>query len=154
MKTLEQEIRAAGLGVTRVRVALLKTLRSHCAPMTAESLGEAVTQSGAPVGRASLYRNMEAFSRAGLIERIEGGKDGNRYISCCHASTHHHHIVCEQCHQTVPIDACVSRSTVASVETKTGFTVTSHSLLFYGICATCAKKSATRSSRCTSKDHS
>ncbi|MDK9700329.1 MAG: transcriptional repressor [bacterium] len=136
--TIEQEIRNAGLIVTPVRVLLLKTLRSAGKPLSVEQVAERLLSAPDTPGRASLFRNLDAFVRTGLAERLRFNVRTSLYLACSrNVEDHHHHIVCTICKRMLPVDICLNRKTLQTVESTTLFRITGHTLQLFGTCASC-----------------
>lgn len=136
--TIEQEIRNAGLIVTPVRVLLLNTLRNAGKPLSVEQVSKRLDSAPEIPGRASLFRNLDAFVRTGLAERLRFNVRTSLYLACNRTTEdHHHHIVCTVCKRILPVDVCLTRKTLQSVEITTSFRITGHTLQLFGTCASC-----------------
>ena len=137
---MHSDLKHSGLSTTRVRIALLEMLRGAQTPLSVEDLGKRLVDEGIDAGRASLFRNLDAFVQAGLAERVASSKRGSAYIACARGhDDHHHHIICQQCHHTEAVDVCLSGSELKAIETETHYRVTGHSLTLYGLCSECRK---------------
>ena len=81
---------------------------------------------------ASVYRTLDRLDAAGALKRatLASGEIGYAYCP----SGHHEHAICLRCGRLQPIRPCL----IADEPTLEGFTVTSHLLDFYGVCAQCA----------------
>jgi Fe2+ or Zn2+ uptake regulation protein len=75
------------------------------------------------------------MERDGLVHRIDLG-DGKVHYEL--ADEHHEHIRCDSCGRVVEVPGCVLEDASAAVTASTGFKVTSHQLLFGGVCPVCA----------------
>jgi Fe2+ or Zn2+ uptake regulation protein len=75
------------------------------------------------------------MERDGSIKRIDLG-DGKVHYERSHQ--HHEHIQCSDCGRVAEVEGCVLEDAPAAVTKSTGFQVTSHQLLFRGICPDCA----------------
>jgi Fur family ferric uptake transcriptional regulator len=102
-----------------------------------DQLTAAVRRLRPATGTATVYRAVAALEASGWLERV-GERDGTALFARCHASDHHHHLVCTGCGATVPtacpLDERVSRSAVEA-----GFLMTAHEVRLYGLCAQCAE---------------
>jgi Fe2+ or Zn2+ uptake regulation protein len=101
------------------------------------SLNELHHAARATLGSAdysSVFRAAAALEREGLIRRIDVGDGQARYEL---SDQHHEHIRCERCGRVEEVAACVLLDVSARIEGLTGFTVTSHQVVFGGLCGGC-----------------
>ena len=101
-----------------------------------DELHGAVVQSLGAADYSTVFRAVSGMERDGVIARIDLG-DGKVHYEL--SEEHHEHIRCDSCGRVVEVPGCVLEDASTAVKTSTGFTVTSHQLLFTGICPTCAK---------------
>lgn len=105
---------------------------------TVEDLAAAVRRLDPDAGAsATVYRAVAAMEAAGFIERI-GSRDGSGLYARCDASSHHHHIVCDDCGLTAHADCPLDQ--LSNTEAPNGFIVTRHEVTLYGLCPACARK--------------
>lgn len=89
--------------------------------------------------KVTLYRNVESLAKVGVLKQIRL-KDRQAYYELIERN-HHHHLICKQCGKIKDISNCNLDDLNKKVLSMTGFsTITEHSLEFFGICASCAKK--------------
>lgn len=86
---------------------------------------------------STVFRAVSGLERDGVIQRIDLG-DGKVHYEL--SEEHHEHIRCDSCGRVVEVPGCVLDDATASVKSSTGFVVTSHQLLFTGVCPECAAK--------------
>jgi Fe2+ or Zn2+ uptake regulation protein len=84
---------------------------------------------------STVFRAVATMERDGLIRRIDLG-DGKGYYEA--AVDHHEHVRCESCGRVAEVPGCVLEDATIGVQTSTGFVVTSHRLVFTGLCPVCA----------------
>jgi Fe2+ or Zn2+ uptake regulation protein len=77
------------------------------------------------------------LERQGLLDRVDLG-DGRARFEV--REDHHEHIRCESCGRIAEVPLCVLDDATAQVQTTTGFRVTSHRVVFGGLCADCARR--------------
>lgn len=126
-----------GLRRTQERTLVLRELERLKSPVTIEELYALVQ---ADVNKVTLYRMMEQFAEADLVERVSHPDGIKRYE---YQVDHHHHITCTR---------CASRGTVHISETgliahalksaPTFSTITSHTVEFYGVCKRCVSSNS------------
>lgn len=93
-------LRAHGLRPSSPRIAVLSFLERRGQHLTPYEIYEGLRAAGAPVSIATLYQNLQALSRHGLIKRIVGPDGAVRYDVNL---APHHHLVCERCGRLVDV---------------------------------------------------
>jgi len=104
------------------------------------SLDDLVASARSSLGSAdysSVFRAVSQLEREGLLDRIELGDGKARFEMRDH---HHEHIRCEVCGRVEEVPVCVLDDASAQVHNLTGFKVTSHRVVFGGLCRECAAK--------------
>ena len=101
-----------------------------------EELQQAVSASLGGADYSSVFRAVAGMEREGMVDRVDLG-DGKAHFEL--REEHHEHIKCDSCGRVVGVPGCILENATAAVESDTGFTITSHQLLFSGICRDCAK---------------
>ena len=139
IETPLKALKAKGLRLTEPRKAILQVLADASRPIAAEDIFEHVKESHA-CDLATVYRNMEACSEAGIIQKCMLEK-GKILYELMDEKDHHHHIICRKCERTERIDLCLGEDFEAYGK-KLGFSDVGHVLELYGICADCRKKGA------------
>jgi len=91
--------------------------------------------------RYTVFRAVSGMEREGAIKRIDLG-DGKVHYEL--SEDHHEHIRCDSCGRVVEVPGCVLEDAERSVKSSTGFVVTSHQLLFSGVCPDCAAEAGAR----------
>ncbi|WP_449279062.1 Fur family transcriptional regulator [Leucobacter sp. GX24907] len=114
-----------------VRTALEKTEGF----ISAQQLHRRLIDDGMQVGIATVYRQLNSLVTAQEADTITT-VDGQLYRACENLESHHHHMVCEVCGKAVEI-APPDEAWFASVAEQHGFTVTSHIVEVFGVCAEC-----------------
>jgi Fe2+ or Zn2+ uptake regulation protein len=84
---------------------------------------------------STVFRATSSLEKDGVIHRIDLG-DGKVHYEL--AEEHHEHIRCDSCGRVVEVPGCVLEDASAAVTKSTGYKVTSHQLLFSGVCPECA----------------
>ena len=102
------------------------------------SIDELVASVRSSLGGAdysSVFRAVSQFEREGMLDRIDLG-DGRARFEV--RDDHHEHIRCERCGRVAEVPVCVLDDASAQVHNLTGFEVTSHRVVFGGLCENCA----------------
>jgi len=84
---------------------------------------------------SSVFRAVNQFERQGVVDKIDLG-DGRARFEL--RDDHHEHIRCESCGRVEEVPGCVVDDASARVNSLTGFKVTSHRVVFGGLCRDCA----------------
>ena len=80
------------------------------------------------------------FADLRLVERIDLPDGDHAYVGCDPA--HHHHAICTRCGRSQDIDDLGLADVLAAVGDRLAFTVTSHRLELFGLCAACRASGA------------
>jgi Fe2+ or Zn2+ uptake regulation protein len=85
---------------------------------------------------SSVFRAVATMEREGIIRRIDLG-DGKAYYES--GADHHEHVRCNSCGRVAEVPGCVLADATSGVQSSTGFVVTSHHLVFSGLCPNCSR---------------
>ncbi|HEX6473939.1 MAG TPA: Fur family transcriptional regulator [Candidatus Limnocylindria bacterium] len=133
-------LRAAGQRVTPQRLLVADALATAGRQLTAQELWQRVRRRSPRIGRATVFRTVEALVGAGVARRLELPNHGSGYIAC--QPEHHHHLACSRCGQVEEIGESYVAAVAARVTSDTGFVIDDARLDFYGRCARCAREDA------------
>lgn len=89
---------------------------------------------GEHISLATVYRRLNAMADSGQADTVR--MNGQQMFRLCGDERHHHHLVCVACGRTVQIDP-PSETWLRSIAEEHGFTVESHTLEVFGLCAQC-----------------
>ena len=133
----QKDLRNAGLKATLPRLKILELFeKSDDRHLSAEDVYKVLLNAGDDVGLATVYRVLTQFEDAGLLIRhhFESGKA----VFELNQGDHHDHIVCVKCGTVEEFyDEEIERRQQEAAESR-GFKMQEHSLMIYGVCATCA----------------
>lgn len=101
-----------------------------------DELHQAVQDSLGSADYSSVFRAVGYLEREGLLARIDLGDGRGRYEL---RDGHHEHIRCDSCGRVDEVPGCVLDDVAGQVRKLTGFTVTSHKVVFAGLCQDCAR---------------
>lgn len=120
---------------TPVRDAIRKLVTNgDRRPWSLEQMLDSVRASGQTADPSSVFRAALALIDEGLLVRVDLG-DGRSHFEP--SGAHHDHIRCDSCGAVAEVPVCLLTESETAVETSTGYTVTSHRLVFSGICPIC-----------------
>ena len=132
-------LRAAGLRVTRPRLAVLATLgvQPHA---DADMVARLVRQDHGAVSTQAVYDVLRALGDAGLVRRIEPAGSSARYE--LRVGDNHHHVVCRTCGAVEDVDCAVGQRPCLETETDShGFVIDEAEVTYWGTCPSCLSAS-------------
>jgi Fur family ferric uptake transcriptional regulator len=132
---LESVLRAAGLRVTRPRVAVLDAVHAHPHVDTEALIGAARARLG-EVSHQAVYDVLRILTDKGLVRRIQPQGSVARYEA--RVGDNHHHLVCRSCGEIVDVDCAVGAAPCLNPSDDVGFLVDEAEVIFWGRCPTCA----------------
>ncbi|MBU2765641.1 transcriptional repressor [Acidithiobacillus ferrivorans] len=140
-----QRLRAIGQRITRLRVAVFKTLLAAEQPLSHPELQQRLeaSETGA-VDRVSLYRNLEWLVQTGLAHRITA--DDRIWRFSAHrdeTATQHPHFHCVACRQVF----CLPESSVPTPPLPADYSMIEMELVVNGVCAQCGKEAPKKASQ-------
>lgn len=135
-----QLLKAAGHRLTKARLTLLAVLEAERGHLTSSQALEQVEQIDPSIGRASVFRTLDLFTRLGIVRPT--------YINTSLTPTyvllnggHHHHIICGDCQTVFEFEDCGLEALAHDLESALGVQIDGHLLEFYGTCADCQSDS-------------
>lgn len=129
-------LRAAGERVTRQRLVVADALAAIGRQATAQDLYEHLRSRVPRIGRATVFRTLEALVAAGVARRLEQDGHASVYVAC--RPGHHHHLACSRCGRVEEIGETYVRPVADRVAAERGFRIDDARLDFYGVCARCS----------------
>ncbi len=122
--------------ITNQREIILEELRRLKTHPTADELYEVVKKRLPRISIATVYRNLERLSEAGIIHKLEYGGRQKRFDGDVRP---HSHVFCVRCGRISDVDTVEGLSVRAMVLDPKGFEIIEGSLQFEGICPECQK---------------
>jgi Fur family ferric uptake transcriptional regulator len=128
-------VRAAGLRVTRPRVAVLKAV--HALPHADTSTVIRSVRVDLPdVSHQTVYDSLEALTVSGLVRRIQPSGAVARYDP--RVGDNHHHLVCRSCALIVDVDCAVGEAPCLTASMDHAFRIDEAEVIYWGLCTACA----------------
>lgn len=127
----------AGYRLTTARRELTRLIASQTGHFDAAELMAQAQRLDIDIGRATVFRALEALTASGAVERIDLPNGQHAYLAC--EPVHHHHVVCEVCGTSQDIDDAGLRSVVKGIERRTGYRIDGHRLELFGRCPRCQR---------------
>jgi Fur family transcriptional regulator, ferric uptake regulator len=136
--TTAERLSAAGERVTRQRLLVADQLSGLGRQVSAQELYERLRRQDPSIGRATVFRTLEALVGAGVARRLEQEGHVYGYVAC--QPEHHHHLACSICGRVTEIDEAYIAPVAERVAADLGFEIDDARLDFYGRCASCRAK--------------
>jgi Fur family transcriptional regulator, stress-responsive regulator len=127
-------LRAAGLRVTRPRVAVLTALHDHSHADTDSVIG-VVRQDLGEVSHQAVYDVLHALTDAGLVRRIQPMGSLARYEA--RVGDNHHHVVCRSCGAMADVDCAVGDTPCLTAADDSGYEIDEAEVIYWGRCPEC-----------------
>jgi Fur family transcriptional regulator, stress-responsive regulator len=127
-------LRAAGLRVTRPRVAVLSAVHGHSHADTDSIIG-AVRADLTEVSHQAVYDVLRALTAAGLVRRIQPPGSVARYES--RVGDNHHHVVCRSCGAIADVDCAVGYTPCLTASDDSGYEIDEAEVVYWGRCPEC-----------------
>jgi Fur family ferric uptake transcriptional regulator len=121
--------------VTAQRLAVAGALAASPRQVTAQELWERMRPRHRRLGRATVFRTLEALSEAGLARRLE--QDGHVYAYVACRPAHHHHLACRVCGTVQEVGEELVADISRRARRELGFEIEDARLDFYGVCRDC-----------------
>lgn len=135
-----QQLREAGLRVTKPRLAVLDALAGQPHSDTATII-EAVRTRLDAVSHQAVYDCLGALTDAGLVRRIQPAGSVARY-EILHGDNHHH-LVCRGCGVMTDVACAVGAAPCLDVQPDHGFAIDEAEVIYWGTCPSCAEPAST-----------
>jgi Fur family ferric uptake transcriptional regulator len=133
-----QRLRDSGHKLTNARMTILSVLEESDGHMTSGEILERVNAVDSSIGRASVFRALDLFTRLSIIRPtfIDSSMTPT-YVML--PDGHHHHIICTRCNRVIEFEDCGLQRLASELERKLRVRLMGHLLEFYGLCERCAE---------------
>jgi Fur family ferric uptake transcriptional regulator len=134
MEHAADELRAAGLRVTRPRLAVLAEDASH-PHADVETIATGARARLGSLSTQAVYDVVHALSDASLLRRIEPAGSPARYELA--RGDNHHHLVCRACRDIVDVPCATGQAPCLRASNDAGYLVDEAEVTYWGLCAAC-----------------
>ena len=121
---------------TKPRVQVFSILNQSETPLTAREIAE---KGGGELWLSSVYRALEVFEQAHVVEKTILPDSPESVYSISHGG-HHHYAICMQCKKRTELPECPLHEHEELVAKDSDFMVVGHTIEVYGYCRECRKK--------------
>jgi len=132
---LQRALRAAGLRVTRPRLAVLEAVHLHPHVDTEALIAAARARTG-EVSHQAVYDVLRVLTERGLVRRIQPQGSVARYEA--RVGDNHHHLVCRSCGAISDVDCATGEAPCLTPSDDGGFLVDEAEVIYWGRCRSCA----------------
>lgn len=119
---------------SKQRELILKTVLENRIHPTADTVFSLLKPDHPGLSLATVYRNLKQLARQGLLLKIPVPNGADHFDGTLRP---HYHMICEECGQMVDIPPEYVPEFDAAVAEKTGLSIHSHTIVFYGLCPQC-----------------
>ena len=134
-----------GFRTTQPRRAILDLLMKTDHHIMAKEIYLKINKEYPDLGLTTIYRTLDLFNKAGLINKFEFGDGQSRYELAGNFKEHHHHLVCSNCGKIIDYNDFISEEIKffdkiqRILSKKYKFNILNHEVSFYGTCDSCSK---------------
>lgn len=125
------------LKLTEQRQAILGLINASNQHWNADEVARALSDTGHPIGVATVYRGLAALEAAGLLGSIQMA-DKKRYERV--GKGHHDHMICTKCGRIEEFTHEKIEQLQESIAAERGFVVSGHQLTMFGHCKLCSQE--------------
>lgn len=122
--------------ITRQRKTILEELRKVTTHPAADEIYQIVKKRLPKISLGTVYRNLEALSESGEIQKIDVDKNRLRYDG---NPKEHYHIKCIKCGRVDDLHGLPDFKIEKRTRIITNWEIAGYRLDFFGICPTCSK---------------
>ena len=137
-KILEDYLQTKNLKHSEQRKEILIIFLKNDKHLTANELYRIVQAKYPAIGYATIYRTLKLLCECGLCRELKF-EDGTTRYEHLYNHQHHDHLICTGCGEIAEFENETIEKLQESVAASHGFTIYSHKLDLYGLCAKCGK---------------
>lgn len=135
-RIFEEFLLAGTLKLTSQRLKILDYFLAYPGHVGTEELYDHIKRDDPRIGQATVYRTLKLLAEAGLAREVHFGDGITRYERL-YGEKHHDHLICEQCGAFLEVVDERIEALQEELALRYGFTLTSHKMYLYGLCAQC-----------------
>jgi Fur family transcriptional regulator, ferric uptake regulator len=131
-------LRAKGFRLTPQRLTILEIISASHGHLTPTEIFERASQTLPGLTEPTVYRTLSFLAANGLVLVAH---IGNGQLVYEYADHEHHHLICRACRGMMDIDHALLEELYQDIQNKTGFTIDSLHVTFFGLCPDCQEDS-------------
>ncbi len=116
-----------------------EAVQAFCGHPSADDIYRIIASKHSTISKATVYRNLASLYEEGRIGKVTSVGSGEAHYD--HRAERHVHGYCRKCGRVVDVDVSYNSSPLIEAHAmEDGFELTSHELIFEGICRECRDK--------------
>lgn len=135
--TFREFVARKGLKWTKQREIILDEFLNSKDHLSTEALYLEIRSKNPHIGYATVYRTLKLFAECGIAEERDFGA-GQVLYELSHSGDHHDHLICTACGAIIEFEDDRIEKLQEKVAQDHQFTISSHRLEIFGLCAKCA----------------
>jgi Fe2+ or Zn2+ uptake regulation protein len=132
-----------GLSVTRLRLAIMGALHGRSGAASAAELLRWLRRSDRSIHKTTVYRNLAALERAGLLRKLPSGRSFLYELTCDHSPPAHPHFTCRRCNRFICLEPVDLTSVWGLLTQNNGLVPETAEITLVGLCRECAAAETT-----------
>ena len=144
----QERLHEAGFRITVPRETIIDILNRTAKHLSAEEIYISALKQNPSIGLTTVYRTLDLLSNIGVLQKFDFGDGKARYelINNPKKKEHHHHLICVQCNTVIDYtdflqeELELMQKTEEELSSRHDFTITHHTVDFYGLCRKCRRK--------------
>ena len=139
INTLSQ-LKNKGYRFSSVRNVILESLSKNKKPLSVFDFQRLLKVKKLNVNKTTVYRELKSLKKESIILELQL-KGSKRWYELAERE-HHHHIICVKCDKVEDFAGCDSKNLIdkALKQAPDFAEITNHTVDFFGLCKSCAKK--------------
>ncbi|MBI4456913.1 MAG: transcriptional repressor [Acidobacteria bacterium] len=125
-----------GLKSTEQRLQILETFLEMPGHFTAFDLHAIIKKRIPQIGISTVFRTLKLLEECGLAKSVKISEEEKSYE---YNPTHHHHLVCAECHGAIEFIHPTLERIMDEIPVEYGFIPSDHKVQIFGICENCQK---------------
>jgi Fur family ferric uptake transcriptional regulator len=121
--------------VSRSNPRVLSALERAGGFASAQEVYKLMQREGEKIGLTTVYRSLGSLVNDKIVDVLRRD-DGEAIYRLC-GETHHHHLVCKSCGETVEIESGAIEKWAKTMAAEHGFRDVGHTAEIFGLCAKC-----------------
>ena len=130
LKTLQEH----GMKLTPQRRLIVDIIHNAKTHITAEEIIASVQKKMPGVNKSTIYRTLDLLEETGCVYKSEAH---GQFIYHHAEEGHHHHLICQQCGQTVECEEDIFGTLEKALRERFGFQAEFKHMVIRGICEEC-----------------
>jgi Fur family ferric uptake transcriptional regulator len=121
--------------MSRSNPRVLATLERAGGFASAQEVYQLMQREGERIGLTTVYRSLQSLLSDKIVDLLHR-EDGEAIYRLC-GESHHHHLVCKSCGDTVEIEGGAIEKWANSMAQEHGFREVGHTAEIFGLCSKC-----------------